>query len=447
MITYQDLLEVSTSKGIEDIILQMIKDHKTSAQYKTAMDADLYYAHQNPTIMKYEKVIYDMLGKITDPTAANHKIASRFYFFFITQLVQYLTGNGVVFEEDTTKDKIKNIDEALNKLCTYAQNHGVAYGFYNLDKIEVFSFLEFAPIFDEENGSIRAGVRFWQIDADKPMRITFYEEDGYTEYIQRKGKDIEELQPKKPYKLKTRTSEATGTEIYDGENYPAFPIVPLYNINKQSELVGNQATIDAYDLVASKMTNNISEGDLIYWLIHNAGGMSPDDDQKFLEMIHIQRLAHVDEGQIEAKTIEIPHEATDAALERLRKQLFDDFMAFDPMQIVAGNVTATQITAAYQQLDNKADLFEYKVIDFVLGILKVAGIEDYPKFKRNRIANVSEETQVILSAATVLDSETIIEKLPFLTPEEAEQAKKRSEDAEMERYISRPEDKNNEGEE
>ena len=441
MITYQDLIACGESEEARlECIRKAMTDHKSSQQYRIAMDADLYYMHQNPTIMKYEKVIYDMLGKIADPTAANHKIASRFYFFFVNQLVQYLTSNGVTFENEATKEKIKNIDEALNRLCTYAQNHGVAYGFYNLDKLEVFSFLEFAPIFDEENGSIRAGVRFWQIDSEKPLRITFYEEDGYTEYIQRKGEDIEEYQPKKPYKLKIRTSEATGTEIYDGENYPAFPVVPLYNINKQSELVGNQATIDAYDLVASKMTNNISEGDLIYWLIHNADGMTPEDDQKFLEMIHTQHMAHTDEGQIEAKSIEIPHEATDAALERLRKQLFDDFMAFDPAQISAGNVTATQITAAYQQLDNKADMFEYQIIEFILGILNVAGIEDYPKFKRNRIANVAEETQVILSAATVLDSDTIVEKLPFLTPEEAEQAKKRREDEEMQRYLTRPED-------
>ena len=196
------------------------------------------------------------------------------------------------------------------------------------------------------------------------------------------------------------------------------PVVPLYNINKQSELVGNQGTIDAYDLCVSKMTNNISEGDLIYWLIHNADGMTVDDDQRLMEMLHVQHLAHVDEGQIEAKTIEIPHEATDAALERLRKQLFDDFMAFDATAVAGGNVTATQITAAYQQLDNKADMFEYQIIEFVKNILAVAGMDGTPSFKRNRIANSTEETQMVLSAANILDEQTVLEHLPFISVDE-----------------------------
>ncbi|WP_407397791.1 phage portal protein [Treponema sp.] len=439
MITYQDLL--ATGEDLNEklaLIQRAIKEHKSTDQYKTALDADLYYAHLNPTIMRYEKYIQDMVGKVRDTVSANHKIACRYYFFFITQLVQYLLSNGATFDSDEVKNKITNMDEALSKLATLAQNHGVAYGFYNLDHIDVFAFTEFVPFFDEENGSIRAGVRFWQLDEKKPLRITLYEEDGYTEYIKRSGEEFTELQPKRAYKLMIRTSEASGTEIYDGENYESFPIVPLYNINKQSELVGNKATIDAYDLVASKMTNNISEGDLIYWLIHNANGMTPDDDQKFLEMIHTVHIAHADEGQIEAKTIEIPHEATDAALDRLKKQLFDDFMAFDATQIAAGSVTATQINAAYQQLDNKADMFEYQIIEFVKGILELAGIDDYPKFKRNRIANSTEEAQTIMMCANILDQQTLLEHLPFLTVDEVPEIMERMQIEEMKRIASEP---------
>lgn len=439
MITYQDLLEAGeNTKDRLTLIERAIAEHKTSKQYRTAVDADMYYAHLNPTIMRYEKIIRDMYGRaVKDTFAANHKIASRYYFFFVTQLVQYLLSNGVTFEDDGVKDRIKNFDEALSKLATLAQNHGVAYGFFNLDRIDVFSFTEFVPFYDEENGFIRAGVRFWQIAGNKPLRVTLYEEDGYTEYIKRVGEEFVELQAKRAYKQKISVS-VTGTEISDGENYPAFPVVPLYNINKQSELVGNQGTIDAYDLVASKMTNNISEGDLIYWLIHNADGMTVEDDQKLLQMLHVQHIGHADEGQIEAKTIEIPHEATDSALERLRKQLFDDFMAFDATAIAGGNVTATQITAAYQQLDNKADMFEYQLIEFIKKLLAVAGMEGDPSFKRNRIANSTEETQTILSAAAVLDDETVIKKLPFLTPEEAAEVIKRKQDEEIERLVPDP---------
>lgn len=62
---------------------------------------------------------------------------------------------------------------------------------------------------------------------NKPLRATLYELDGYTEYLKPKSDDMAILKPKRAYKLKLRTSEADGTEIYDGENYPGFPIIPL----------------------------------------------------------------------------------------------------------------------------------------------------------------------------------------------------------------------------
>ena len=92
---------------------------------------------------------------------------------------------------------------------------------------EAFSSLEFAPRYDEETGFVRAGVRFWQLDAQKPLRLTLYEEGGYTEIIQRKGEDLKILQEKRPYIEIVKTSEATGEISVEGQNDPAFPIVPL----------------------------------------------------------------------------------------------------------------------------------------------------------------------------------------------------------------------------
>ena len=80
------------------------------------------------------------------------------------------------------------------------------------------------------------------------------EEDGYTDYIWRLGRheQLEEgeiLHPKRPYVQIVGTSEADGEEILDGQNYPGFPIVPLWaNLTHQSELVGLREKIDGYDL-------------------------------------------------------------------------------------------------------------------------------------------------------------------------------------------------------
>ena len=68
---------------------------------------------------------------------------------------------------------------------------------------------------------------------------------------------------KRSYILHLRSTEADGTEIYDGENYPSFPIVPLKNgEDALSELTGKRNTVDALDLCTSNMVNNVDEGNV-----------------------------------------------------------------------------------------------------------------------------------------------------------------------------------------
>ena len=163
--------------------------------------------------------------------------------------------------------------------------------------MEVFSILEFAPLYDEEDGSIKAGVRFWQIDSDKPLRATLYELDGFTEYMWKDG-DGKVLSEKRAYILNVRESEADGVEVYNGENYPTFPIVPLWaNSEHQSELIGLREQIDCYDLIKSGFANTVDESSLIYWTIQNAGGMDDVALAEFVERIRTVHAAAVeDEG-------------------------------------------------------------------------------------------------------------------------------------------------------
>ena len=207
-------------------IKSAIADHKRSDLYKTAVDAQLYYQGENPTINQYEKILYDMQGKAhQDMYTANHKIASSFFNFAARQECSYLLGNGVTFQSKTTLGKLgKNFDLTAARAGIHAIIGGVSFGFWNLDHVEVFKITEFVPLYDEENGALSSGIRFWQIDKNKPLRITLYELDGYTEYIQRDGK-MEIFKAKRSYIIHSTASEVE--TIYSGENYPTFPIVPL----------------------------------------------------------------------------------------------------------------------------------------------------------------------------------------------------------------------------
>ena len=417
MKSYQDLIDVGANEAARmAFVFSAITEHKGTTPYIVALDAEQYYRGLNPRITKYEKIIYDMRGKAhVDKWTPNHKIASNFFNFAITQENQYLLGNGATFTKDDTKDKLgKDFDEQLQDLGKKALVGGVAFGFFNLDHIDTFSLLEFVPLYDEENGALRAGIRFWQVDSDKPMRATLYEEDGYTDYIRANDKSAM-LHEKRPYKLKVRTSEADGEEIYDGENYPSFPIVPLWgNDKKQSELVGRQGTLDAFDLLNSNLVNNLDEANYIYWVLTNCGGMDEMDDAKFIEQLKTSHVAHADGDSgatAEAHTIEAPYQASETAIQTIQRRLYEDFMCLDVNSLSASSKTATEIRAAYQPLDSKCDMYEYCVISFVQKILELAGIDDTVTFTRSKVVNKSEEINTLLAAQAYLDDETLVEQV------------------------------------
>lgn len=412
--------------------------------YQIAVDAEEYDRQRNVTIMKYQKLLYTMSGQaVPDNFTANYKLTSNFFNRFITQQNQYLLGNGVTLEDDANKAKLgKDIDQKLQKAGRNALVQGVAFGFWNFDHLEVFKLTEFVPLYDEEDGALKAGVRFWQVAADKPMRATLYEQNGYTEYIQRKGNVLQELQAKRTYRQIVSQSAADGTQIFDGGNYPGFPIVPLWgNTHRQSELVGMRESIDCYDLIKSGFANDLDDASMIYWTLENAGGMDDVSLAQFVERMKTIKAAVVDGddgAKAEAHTMEVPYQSRMAYLERLEHDLYRDAQMLNIDSLSASSKTATEINAAYQPMDNKVDQYEYCIVDFLQGIFAIAGIEDNPSFKRSRITNQLEQTQMVLMAAQYLDDETILNKMPWLTPEEVQDVLDRRDETERQRFTTEP---------
>lgn len=418
MYTYQDLLKnIGSDSEKMNFVITCIRSHKDSSLYREAVIADEYDRHQNRTIRQFQKLLYDVSGRaVPDNWTANYKMASKFFNRFITQENQYLLGNGVTWQDDATKTKLgDDFDTQLQKLGQKALSGAVSFGFWNYDHLEDFSVLEFAPLYDEENGSLRAGIRFWQIDANKPLRATLYEEDGLTDYIWFKRDDVEGhvLKEKRPYIEKIRVSEADGLEIYDGMNYPSFPIVPLWgNPQKQSELVGLREQIDCYDLIKSGYANNVDEGSLIYWTLNNAGGMGDVDLAQFVQKMKTLHAAAVDDNvSAESHNIEAPYQSREALLAKLRSDLYEDAMALDTKNIANGATTATQIKAAYEPLNSKVDQYEYCVREFIKSLLAIIGIDDQPSFTRSVIVNTQEEAQLVMQASSFLDEEYVTRKI------------------------------------
>ena len=341
----------------------------------------------------------------------------------------------------------------MQKAGKKAMVDSVSFLFWNLDHVEVFCFADtptdpgFAPLYDEDTGALMGGVRYWHPD-DKTTRATLYEVDGYTNYKKVDDK-ITVIEEKRAYKKTTVSTKADGISRIIDENYSAFPIIPLYaNDLQESELEGNRETIDCYDYIKSGLANDIDDTSGFYWALENSGGMDDVDLAKFRERMHTIKAATMEDGvKATPHTFEVPTIAREKMLELLEKDLYKDFQIVNVEALAASAKTATEIRAAYQPMDDKCGDFEYFLIDAIHGILALAGIDDEPTFHYNRIANQTEETNMIISAATYLGDELTLKKLPFLTPEEIDERIKEMGNESMNRFTEPEEppteDKNN----
>lgn len=436
MKTYQDYEKAQDKL---EFIREAVNEYRTDELYKTAVVADDYERQRNTTIREYVKKLYDSTGRqVPDITSSNNRLCSNFFHRLNTQRCAYSLGNGIYFSDDGMKESFGDeFDTALYDGAYKALIHGISYLFWNLDRAHVFPATEFCPLWDEYDGTLRAGIRFWSIDwTRKPVTAVFYTEEGYTTYRTREGSsglDLVEYEPLRAYRQKVAVSEADGETVVGESNYGALPIVPLWGSkHRQSTLVGMRDKIDSYDLIQSGFANDLQDCAEIYWIIGNALGMDDKDIANFRDRMKLQHVAvaDTDNSEVRAYTQEIPSAARETFLKDIRASIYEDFGALDVHTVAAG-ATNDHIDAAYQSMDEEADDFEYQIIKAVTQIEKVNGWElSVPQFKRNRISNQREQVEMVMLSAQYLDDETVLSKLPFISVDEVDEILGRKDAAE-----------------
>lgn len=441
MKTYQDLQEAVASGRVGDFIREAVNAHRQSQAYKDALAGTAYYRKHNLTIEQLQKVIFTLSGnKTPDIWSSDYRLKTLVFRRLVTQEVGYVLANGVSMDG---KERLgKAFDNRLQQAAKMALVQGVAYGYWNLDHLEVFALADtpgcpgFAALLDENTGELMAGIRYWFRETGRKtvFRATLYEPDGVSEWSA-VGNDSAALMGAKRGYVRRETRNAFGLMDQCDENYSRLPIVALYgNDAHESELVGLRESIDCYDFVKSGFANQIDASG-VYWILKNTGMMEDPDLAKFVQRMYSVRAAMVDTSDgvaAEAHTIDVPVEARKTMLEILRRDIYEDAQMLDVAALSAAEKTATEIAAAYQPQDNKCSDFEWFLIDFVQQIAALAGMHNAePSFTWNKVINQSEETNMVLSAANYLDDETILRHLPWLLPEEVPEILKRRADMDI----------------
>ena len=435
MRTYQDLEKVLSDESAKAAFVQsFISEHTSSAPYRMAVDADRYDMQLNSGIDRFLDAMADIdlkLNNIRQTSPRPDTVKSNAFHRLNVQRVAYSLANGITLP-DADEEKAKlggDFDEKLYRLGYLACIHGESFGFWNNDHLDIFKLTEFAPLYDERDGTLRAGVYFWRLQPDKPMHAVLYEESGFTRYTEETGGEhIFRAEPQQSYKTK-KTTTLAGDEIIEGESYGALPIVPLWGSrSKQSTLVNLKGYIDNIDLIVNGFCDDVRECAQVYWLISNYGGMSMDEMRKWVQRLRFNHIANVDNsanngGGVQPYTQEVPTQARETLLTRLHSSMYEDFGGLD-VHCVSASSTNDHLEAAYQPLDENARDFENQITKFVRQILKVAELPDVrPQFTHVRISNTAEQVSMVLSEATVIGNEMAIDLLPNLTPEQKEQAK------------------------
>lgn len=453
MVTYNDLLLCTTEQERIDFINKAISDHEASPMFITGKTAGEIYRNKDTELENQKNYIFDSDGNaVEDTVSPNHKLTANFFYLFTTQLVAYLLGNGVSFDNPKIKDKLggSQFDYKLQRLLAYAACDGESYGYIDPDgNVTQMCFacrLEgkepyCIPLYDEDDGELKAAIRYWRLTPESPLRVTLYEIDGFTEYKEQTDDEnnpsgeLYVLKEKSAYKGKKISNKIEGEYRTESKNPGKLPVVPMGFICGQSSIEGNIALLHAYNVILSDMANGV-DMNTTYWKVKNADGMDKRDDNALLYDIFKTHVIHTPEGvEVDKDEVSMRTAEYQAVLAMLEAVLYDKFQAVRVTNIAAGNKTTVEIKAAYENLNLRCDEVEKYVSDFIRGCLEVIGEDpDEPfHFKRPNNINQSEFVQLILAALPVIGDDValkqILESLGMI--DEYENIKEQKETAEM----------------
>lgn len=470
MITWQDYERAEDkTKWLRSALIS----YRNSEEYKKAVEEEEYMAGRNVAILETIRVIYNMAGlPETDFTKTNTKIRNRKIHRLVTDRCSYSLGNGISFASaekgkdengktiiiDKTKQMLGDqIDREIYRAAYWALSNGETFMYvhkgHNKDRWEynLFKKSGFLALKDEETGLLRGGIRFWSLEWGKrPVIAVFYTEEGYIEYKTPPKKygimSLEQVSELKAYTEIVQESEAYGEQVVGSSNPGVLPIFSLCSGETRSSALDYlKPTIDAKDLVLSGFVNDVQDIPQVYWLISGAMATTEGDKRELLDRLILQHMAVVDgeNAKMQGFTQEIPYEARERCLKMLDNQMYEDWGGFDVHTIQAG-ATNDHVEAAYWPMDEEADSFEYEIIEFIKNILAMMGVDDVPQFKRNRVSNQKEQTEMVMLAADKLDERTILEKLPWITVDEVDDIMARLDDEDFGRFEKELEDEDEE---
>ena len=188
--------------------------------------------------------------------------------------------------------------------------------------------------------------------------------------------------------------------------------------------------------MACGLSNNIQDVSEALYVVK---GFQGDNLEEMIQNIKTKKHIGVEpDGDVDVKTIDIPHQARVSKLDIDEKNIYRFGMGFNSAQIGDGNITNVVIKSRYALLDLKCNKLQTKLKSFLKKLTKIALTEinavnetDYQisdvyyDFDREVMTNALDNAQIekveaetqqvrlttILNAAARLDNDTVLQAI------------------------------------
>lgn len=439
-------------------IKTLIDNDSASARKQQARVGVRYYEADHD-IKNYRIFFVNAEGELQeDKFRSNFRISHPFFTEIVDQLVQFLMSgkDGFVFSDipelqaeldayfNKNEEFLAEFEEAVTGAVVKGSDTMFAYK--NKEEKTAFQWADWMNVVEVRGKETNDGcdyVIYWYVDrVDKDNRkiikievvdstqTTFFIQDGNGNIERDKS---EKLNPRPHVVYKKDGDEAT---YYD--DFGFIPFFQLdYNRKQISGLKPIKDIIDDYDLMNAGLTNNIQDTNEALYVVHGFQGDNLDE-----LMLNIKGKKHIgvdEDGGVDIKTVDIPHEARKVKMDIDRDNIYRFGMAVNTEGLRDSSATVSiQIKSAYTLLEMKANKLETQIRKFMRKLLDVVLQEindlngtDYKQqdvrieFEREIPTNAQEHAQIeltdaqrkqteittLLNLASHLDQETVMQKI------------------------------------
>lgn len=432
--TFEDWQDATEDK--RELIGKIVNAYKSSDDFKNALSAIEYFNARNEGIKSKFMLKLDAYESRDEETGAvkmhrsehkveGNRVVSDYFYRFVIQQNQHLLGNGATLDKDVKEKLGFGFDTTLSHMGEKALVTGCCWGFWNSDHLELIESCKngltgAVALVGETDSVPRMLIQFWQLSAEKPLRVRVIDEAQVSLYKADKDGKLK-LQSQQSHK-QIIVRDSMGTIARTGENYGVLPVFPLKaNDEMATELRPSiKSKIDAFDRISSDFCDNLEMANEVIWVLNNFGGDKKDILSTIAQIHELRTVVNISDGTgsgstAEQQTFEVPYAARQTALEILRKELYRDAMAMDTDALSGTSLSSEAIETAAKELNLKCDRFEWQVFDFIQKLLALIGVKtENISFKRQNIINQTQTIENIYAAREDLDRRTRLEKNPMV---------------------------------